>query len=58
MEKNCHQISKLLSDLEEGMGRNAAVKAKEKLMLFKLTSAALVKVGGTDCTIVLCHKCG
>lgn len=44
MEKNCHQISKLLSDLEEGMGRNAAVKAKEKLTLFKLTSAALVKV--------------
>ena len=44
MEKNCHQINKFLSDLEDGMGRNAAVKAKEKLTLFKLTSAALVKV--------------
>lgn len=44
MEKNCHQITKLLSDLEDGLGRSAAAKAKEKLRLFKLTSADLVKV--------------
>ena len=45
MEKNSHQLVKLLSDLEEGHGRSGAAKAaKEKLALFKLTSAALVKV--------------
>ena len=44
MEKNSHQVTKLLSELEEGLGRSAAVKAKEKLTLFKLTSSALVKV--------------
>ena len=44
MEKNCNQISKLVSDLEDGLGRSTSPKAKEKLTLFKLTSAALVKV--------------
>ena len=44
MEKNSHQVTKLLSELEEGLGRSAAVKAKDKLTLFKLTSSALVKV--------------
>ena len=49
MEKNSHQLTKLLSDVEEGYGRSAAAKAKEKLALFKLTSAALVKVCVTLC---------
>ena len=47
MEKNSHQVAKLLSDLEEGSSRSTAAKTKEKLTLFKLTSAALVKVGGS-----------
>lgn len=44
MEKNSHQLTKVLSDLEEGHGRSVASKAKEKLTLFKLTSADLMKV--------------
>lgn len=55
MEKNSHQLLKLLSDLEEGHGRSAAAKAKEKLALFKLTSAALVKVCVTTVLVVI--KC-
>ena len=62
MEKNSHQVAKLLSELEEGSNRSTAVKTKEKLTLFKLTSAALVKVGYSDnkisvvfFTCYLCH---
>ena len=55
MEKNSHQLLKFLSDLEEGHGRSAAAKAaKEKLTLFKLTSAALVKVCDTETVVVNC----
>ena len=57
MEKNSHQLIKLLSDLEEGHGRSAAAKAKEKLALFKLTSAALVKVCYTVLVVINC-VCG
>ena len=61
MEKNCHQVAKLVSDLEEGSSRSTAAKTKEKLTLFKLTSAALVKVGcgGNETRLVffMCDIC-
>lgn len=55
MEKNCHQVTKLLSELEEGSSsRSTAAKTKEKLTLFKLTSAALVKVGCSGNEVYSC----
>ena len=42
--KNSHQLSKLSSELESVSGSSKAAKPTEKFALFKLTSAAMVKV--------------